>query len=337
MFQPKYSLTTQLLRNTNEIERLYGRLEGLRIPRKLMLNLEQENLITSTYTSNKIEGNPLSHIEVTNLLLGDRVPVNRAEKEIANYFHILNILSDYDNSRLTIPLMLDFHNLLMSGVNDAIKGKIRNQKVVVGNYDKNLNLVIKHNPPYHTDKKITYALEELFDWINDENDTLNILKIGIFHHQFEYIHPFEDGNGRIGRLLTALLFLKYNYAINKYFILDDYYDIDKSEYSDNLHTADLGDNTKWLEYFTKGIIYSMQSALGKLTQELSKLSILIRPTLKEKEVLEIVQRYKEVTTQNIVDELKVSRQQAFNLLKSLVKKGFIEQKGNSKNTYYILI
>ena len=337
MFQPKYTLTTKLLRNTTKIERLYGQLEGLQVPKKLMLNLERENLITSTYASNKIEGNPLSRIEVTNLLLGERVPVNRAEKEVINYFQILNSFSKNSNGDLTILLMLELHKLLMTGVNDDIKGTIRNQKVVVGSYDEKLNLVIKHNPPFHTEPEITRTLKDLFDWVNNEEDVLNILKIGIFHHQFEYIHPFEDGNGRIGRLLTVLLFLKYNYAINRYFILDDYYDIDKNEYSDSLHTADSGDNTKWLEYFTQGIIYSMQSALGKLNLGLSKLSVSIRPTPKEKEALEIIQRYNEVTTQNIAAEMKVSRQQAFNLLKSLIEKGFIEQIGESKSTYYVLL
>ena len=133
--------------------------------------------------------------------------------------------------------------------------------------------------------------------------------------------------------LFPVLYEKVDYAL----LLDDYYDIDKNEYSDSLHTADSGDNTKWLEYFTQGIIYSMQSALGKLNLGLSKLSVSIRPTPKEKEALEIIQRYNEVTTQNIATEMKVSRQQAFNLLKSLIEKGFIEQIGESKSTYYVLL
>ncbi len=81
MQKPKYRLTQELLKNMTEIERLYGNLEALKDPKSLYTNLERDNLIKSSYASNKIEGNPLSVAEVTNLLLGDRVPANRDEKE----------------------------------------------------------------------------------------------------------------------------------------------------------------------------------------------------------------------------------------------------------------
>ena len=89
VFKPKYSLTPKILLNINEIERLYGRLEGMTIPQQLLLNLERDNLIQSSFASNSIEGNPLSEAQVSNLILNDRVPVNRDEKEVVNYFQIL--------------------------------------------------------------------------------------------------------------------------------------------------------------------------------------------------------------------------------------------------------
>ncbi len=337
MFLPKYEYTNTIISNTNTIERLYGQLESIHIPKNLMLNLQNENIITSTYSSNKIEGNPLTHLEVTNLLLGERVPVNRAEKEITNYFDILKSINKSIDKEINIQLMLEFHNKLLTGINDEIKGKIRNVEVVVGRFDENSQLIARHIPPFSTRDKISETLNDLFSWVNTENDIVKVLKIGIFHHQFEYIHPFEDGNGRIGRLLSSLLFLKYNYAINKYFILDDYYDIDKIEYSNKLHSADFGDETKWLEYFTNGIIYSLQSSIDKLNKGLSKLSISLRPTKKEEEVLHLIQKYHEITSQNISSEMGISRQQAFNLLKSLTEKGYIERRNKSKNTYYVLL
>jgi len=95
MFQPKFTLSSKLLTNITSIERFYGQLESLRISPNLQLNLERHNLIRSSYISNSIEGNPLSLPEVTNLLLGDRLPVNRDEKEVQNYFNILKNLSTY--------------------------------------------------------------------------------------------------------------------------------------------------------------------------------------------------------------------------------------------------
>ncbi len=335
MFKPKYSITCKILTNINEIERLYGRLEGIRIPGKLLLNLERENLIQSSFASNSIEGNPLSHVEVSNLLLNNRVPVTRDEKEVVNYFQILKTLDTRVSRRLDLPLILDIHKKLMTGVKDEIKGKIRERQIVVGSRDENNKLFIKHNPPYHTKPKIEKAIQELLEWLQNTKE-LPILKTGLFHHQFVYIHPFEDGNGRVCRLLTALLFLKHKYLINKYFVLDDYYDIDRLQYSDKLHSADIGSQTQWLEYFTDGVKYSLQSALGKIETGLTKLTFDIRPTPKEQEVLKIVQKYRELTSQDLTKELHISRQQAFNLLKSLTEKGYIEKRGSTKNSFYIL-
>lgn len=334
MFKPSYSMTAQLLDNINLIERLYGRLEGLTVPQNLLLNLERDNLIQSSYSSNSIEGNPLSKAEVTNLLLNDRVPVNQSEKEVVNYYKILKGLDKRIENILDLNEVLAIHNELMIGVDDQIKGRIRDKKIVVGKYDNN-KLIVKHDPPFHQQEAIEQALNKLLDWVENSQE-LPIVKAGVFHHQFVYIHPFEDGNGRVCRLFTALIFLRHNYLINKYFVLDDYYDIDKHLYSDSLHTADLGDKTQWLEYFTDGIKYSLQSSLGKIESGLSKLTFDIRPSAREQEALAFVQRYKEINSSDLAKELGVSRQQAFNLLKSLTEKGYVEKKGSTKSSFYIL-
>lgn len=335
MFKPRYATNAKILTNISEIERLYGRLEGMRIPKQLQLHLERENVIQSSFASNSIEGNPLSQAEVSNLLLGDRIPANRDEKEVVNYFQIVKTLDSEINKPFNVSLILNIHSRLLAGIHDEIKGKIREKHIVVGSRDENDMLFIKHNPPYHTKSEIKEAVLEMLDWLQKTQE-LPILKIGIFHHRFVYIHPFEDGNGRVCRLLTALLFLKHGYLINKYFVLDDYYDIDRTDYSDKLHSADTGNQTQWLEYFTDGVKYSLQSALGKIEIGLTKLAFDVRPTPKERTVLEIIQKYRELTSHDLTKELPISRQQAFNLLKSLTEKGYIEKKGSTKNSYYVL-
>ncbi len=335
MFKPIFTLTRELLTNINEIERFYGQLEGMQIPKSLLLNLERDNLTQSSFASNSIEGNPLTHSDVTNLLLDERVPTNRDEKEVLNYFHILQNLNSGINQPIDIEFLLKVHWDLLNGVNDELKGKLRDTSVVVGRKKKDGEIFIKHNPPAHSKDKIKRLLEELLEWLKTTDNTA-VIKAGIFHHQFVYVHPFEDGNGRVCRLLTALLFLKYGYLINKYFVLDDYYDIDRDLYSDKLHTADSGDKTEWLEYFTEGVKYSLQSALVKVQNGLNKLSFDIRPTRKEKAALEIIQGYKEISSSDLAKELQVSRQQAFYLLKALTEKGFLEQIGEKRGTYYKL-
>lgn len=335
MLNPKFTLSTKLLTNLTEIERFYGQLEGMRIPQQLRLNIERTNLIQSSYASNSIEGNPLTIGEVTNLLLNDRVPTNRSEKEVANYFSILKQLDSKKSETLNLSLMCDIHKELLTGVDDEIKGQIRNVPIVVGRKRVGEQIRIKHNPPFHNRASIEKALNSLTEWLSSTEDS-PILSAGIFHHEFVYLHPFVDGNGRVARLLTALILLSYNYQINKYFVLDDYYDIDRELYSDSLHSADFGDKTKWLLYFTDGVKYSLQSALGRIEEGLTRLSFDIRPTPRERQVLEIARQYKELTSADLVKELHITRQQAFNLLKSLSEKGYLNKKGTTKSSFYIL-
>lgn len=338
MFEPTYSITPNLLSEITQIERLYGQIEALNVPEQLELNLTRNNLIQSSYASNRIEGNPLTLPEVTNLLLDDRVPVNRSEKEVVNYFDIITHLSAQKNNPLSINLVTDIHKKLLTGV-DETAGTIRDVPVIVGKYTGevgNVTLKVKHNPPFHTKKEIGESLEELFTWANTNQTIPIVLLAGIFHHQFVYIHPFEDGNGRVCRILTALLFLKNNYKINRYFILDDYYDIDRHQYSDALHTADKQDKTEWLTYFAEGVKHSLTSALFKLKEAVKTLPVKNRPTDKEQEVLSMLQAAQEITSQDVAGNLKVSRQQAHNLLSSLVEKGFLLKEGSTKSSYYKL-
>lgn len=338
MLKLKYTLTPILLNNLNQIERFYGQLEAMRLPQKLELNLKRDNLVQSTYASNKIEGNPLSFHEVTNLLLDERVPVNRNEKEVALYYDLLQKLDAFKETEFSTDLVTKLHHDLFAGIHEYA-GQIRNEVVAVGKYmgeKGNVSFRVKHLPPFHNSSEITAALKELLDYLNREKEIPVAIKAGIFHHQFLYIHPFEDGNGRVCRIMTALLFIKGGYRINKYFILDDYYDIDRILYSDKLHTADEGDKTIWLEYFTGGVKHSLQSALARAENALRTLSMNERPTRKEKEVLELMRGQPEITSTEIAQLLKVSRQQAHNLLSALVEKGLLERVGSTKSSYYRL-
>ncbi|MDR3244255.1 MAG: Fic family protein [Elusimicrobiota bacterium] len=338
MFNPKYTLTKELLDNISAIERLYGQIEQIQLPQSLWLNLERDNLMQSAYVSNSIEGNPLSLAEVTNLLLDSRVPANRNEKEIANYFGILKKLPLLKN--FTLQTLLDIHKELLAGVNDEIAGIIRDDIVVVGNKvmtTAGVKLIVKHNPPYHKREDIINHLSGLVDWVEQDKQTLPILKAAIFHHHYVYLHPFVDGNGRTCRLLTAFLLILNGYMINKYFVLDDYYDIDRKLYSDKLSSADTGDLTQWLQYFTTGIKYSLQSAIAKAKNSLSLIEISLRPTTRQSQILEHFSQIGEFTAEEVMQLLNISRQQANNLIRGLIEKGRISKQGKTKGVYYKIV
>lgn len=338
MFKPNFTLSTDLLNSITNCARIYGQLEALRMPKEVEINLERDNQVMSSFASNSIEGNPLSLPEVTNLLLDERVPVNRDEKEVVNYFNILRSLNSYLDQPIDLPLILEFHKNLLTGVNDKIAGKIRNKPIFVGRYKTEAGIVdvdIKHTPPAHEQASIKQLLNDLFSWLN-KSEQPAIIKAAIFHHQFVYIHPFEDGNGRTCRLLTALILMQQQFLINKYFVLDDYYDVDRTGYSDALNSADDGDQTQWLDYFTKGMLYSLQSSLSRVNSAINNIKVSQRPTKRENDALNLLQQFREMTSTDIAQKLNISRQQAHNLLTSLINKGYIAKEGETKATYYFL-
>lgn len=338
MFHPRYSLTPRLLTNLTAIERLYGQLEGLRLPQNLMLNLRRDNLVQSTYFSNKIEGNQLSLYEVTNLLTNKRTPVSRDEKEVTRYFDLLQKLENYTNTPISLKLITDFHYQLFFTIHDYA-GDIRNEIVAVGRYQGQKGaeaFKIKHLPPFHAQSEIKEALTELVAWLKLHADLPPVIKAGLFHHQFLYLHPFEDGNGRVARSLTALIFIQAGYRINRHFVLDDYYDFDRTAYSDALHSADNHLKTEWLEYFSDGVKYSLNSALTKAQNALRTLNFHDRPTPKEKAVLQLMTNQPEITSSEVTKLLGVSRQQAHHLLSALVAKGLAEKLGSTKASFYRL-
>jgi Fic family protein len=345
MFSPNFTFTSKMVNSLAAIERLYTQLIAEKLIPSLALKLSEENQVLATHYSTSIEGNPLSPYDVTNIVLGDQIPTTKSEKEVKNYFSTLNkiFLLQKDHLPISVELTKHLHKVMMTELDDKSLADFRNSEVFVGHATKE-EIVVKHNPPFHKEKEIENALIELFDWLNKPNDELHpLIKAGIFHHQFAYIHPFFDGNGRLTRILTEYYLLLKNYQVAKFFILDDYYDIDRQMYSDMLHSADNGDKTTWLEYFLEGIANSLQAAISRVN-ELKKAGldeitgekrVLVTP--REEEVLEIIMDKKAIKTKDVQDALSVTRQQAHALLFSLARKNLVQKFGKTKTSYYKLL
>lgn len=343
MFSPQFSYTPQIINQLTLIERLYGQLTAEQLIPSLTLTLSQENQILATHYSTSIEGNPLSPLDVTNIILNDQIPVTKSEKEVKNYFAVLNtiFIMAKKHEPITTELTKQLHHELMNGIEQKDLGQFRDGGVFVGHRTQT-EIVVKHNPPFHTASEIEKALAELFQWVMSTDPTHPLLKAAIMHHYFVYIHPFLDGNGRLARILTAYYLLLKNYEVTKYFILDDYYDVDRHLYSDTLHTADSGDPTAWIEYFLEGIAHSLQAAIARINElKNSKFEEItgekrVLVTAREEEVLQIVLNKKAVKTTDVQKALEVTRQQAHALLSSLVKKEILQKFGKTKTSYYKL-
>lgn len=198
-YRPPYELTAEIFNQLKSIIRLIGQIEGYQLLQN-NLQLRRENKIRSLHSSLAIEGNTLTEAQMTDIIEGKRVL--GPTKDI---LEVKNAIKVYDQLEEIDPFaeseLLRMHETLMHGLIDDA-GQYRQKAVGVLDGEK----VVHIAPPA---KRVPALMGDLFEHLNEyQEDT--IIKSCVFHYEFEFIHPFSDGNGRMGRLWqTAILKTEY--------------------------------------------------------------------------------------------------------------------------------
>jgi len=193
---PPYEITDEMLELVSEIMENLGKLSGVNELEKLP-RLRRVSRIKSIHSSLAIENNTLSIEQVTDVINGKRVLAPQKDiEEVHNAFNAYEKLSEINP--YSIDDLLKIHDIMMNGlVKEA--GRLRSGQVGVYNQD---GKVVHLAPPADF---VPQQLGQLFDWVKNSNSNM-LIKSSVFHYEFEFIHPFNDGNGRTGRLWqTALL------------------------------------------------------------------------------------------------------------------------------------
>jgi Fic family protein len=212
-------------------------------------------------TSSRIEGTR-TNMEEALVDVQDVLPERRGDwEEVQNYIKAIN----YSVKRLhTLPLstrlLKETHKILMQGVRGEQKlpGEFRKSQNWLGSSLKNAVFV----PPHH--EHLTYLMGDLEKFIhNDEIHVPHLIRVGILHYQFETIHPFLDGNGRLGRLLIALYLTNFNLLQKPALYLSDYFERNRLEYYDYLTVARTkSDMIAWLRFFLFGVQETAERSIG---------------------------------------------------------------------------
>lgn len=193
---PPYEITDEMLELVSEIMENLGKLSGVNGLEKLP-RLRRVSRIKSIHSSLAIENNTLSIEQVTDVINGKRVLAPQKDiEEVHNAFNAYEKLGEINP--YSIDDLLKIHGIMMNGlVKEA--GQLRSGQVGVYNQD---GKVVHLAPPADF---VPQQLGQLFDWVKNSNANM-LIKSSVFHYEFEFIHPFNDGNGRTGRLWqTALL------------------------------------------------------------------------------------------------------------------------------------
>ena len=337
-------ISPQIVSKIAQIEGLKGRwMVGVNLSPQLLSRLKRSVLVTSTGASTRIEGSRLSDEEVDKLMHGLVIEKfsDRDEQEVKGYFELLqNVFNSWEELNLNESTIKHFHQeLLKYGVKDTQhRGKYKskeNQVRLIDPQGRDLGILFDTTPAYLTPKEML----ELVDWTRDglkERKYHPLLVVGNFIVEFLNIHPFEDGNGRLSRILTNLLLLKEGYLYMPYVSHEKLIEDNKPDYYLALRTSQKTFKTKedeinsWLDFFLGIVLTQSQMAIKLTTQD--NLELILSP--KQLAVWHYLQEVEEASSNEIAEHANVARSTVNQIINKLLKLNKIERMGEGSGTRY---
>lgn len=217
--------------------------------------------------SSQIEGTRTSFQELLSYEAGQLSLFGNLEdtREVHNYVQALDYgLERLETLPLSIRLIREIHGILLRGVRGELMtpGEVRRSQNWIGRPGATLNEARYVPPPPDEMHECLSALER---YIHDESELPPLLRIGLIHYQFEAIHPFLDGNGRIGRLLVTFLLVAWGLLSQPLLYLSNFIEINRQEYYDRLLAViQKGDWEGWLMFFLDGVHSQAQDASQRI-------------------------------------------------------------------------
>ena len=223
---------------------------------QILEKLKEVAIVQSTKSSNSIEGIVITDKRLKKLMREEITPSDRSEGEIAGYKNVLNTIhTSYDSIPVNSNIILQLHRNLYKFVS-AEGGKWKNQDNVIEEVQPDGKRYVRFKPL--SAAKTPAAMDELSEYLNQsikEQDIEPLILIGAFILDFLSIHPFNDGNGRMARLLTLLLLYKFDYKVGRYISLEKIIEESKENYYESLRKSSVGWHEGnhnlfiWLDYF----------------------------------------------------------------------------------------
>ncbi len=250
MQKPPYTITSKILKLITSISEKIGAINANYI-NKPSPTLRKQNKIKTIHSSLKIEGNTLSEAQITALLENKKVVGPKKDvEEVLNAIAVYNNLEHYKpNSEVSF---LKAHKQLMKGLVNK-PGTYRTESVGIAK-----NNTIEHiAPPF---VNVPFLMKNLFEYLKND-DEIALIKCCVFHYELEFIHPFLDGNGRMGRLWQTII-LMHKYPVFGYLPFETAIRENQESYYNVLGECDkLGNSTKFIEYMLDIINTSIDSLL----------------------------------------------------------------------------
>lgn len=316
--KPPYEITSKILKLISSISEKIGEVNANYL-NKPSPQLRKQNKIKTIHSSLAIEGNTLTHEQITALVENKRVV--GPKKDV---LEVLNAIKVYDSIYSFDPYspksFLKAHSILMNGLVENA-GKFRNKGVGIFQ-----DLNVAHIAP--PAENVPFLMNNLFKYLQDE-DELTLIKSCVFHYEMEFIHPFMDGNGRIGRLWQTVILMK-EYSVFEFLPFETLISLTQNDYYEALSKSDnSGNSTPFIEYM-----------LGVIEKSLSELLNFNNRILIDADRLEYFKTLgkSEFTRKDYMNVFKdISSATASRDLKKGVELNLFEKTGNKNLTIYKLV
>ena len=296
--------------------------------------------IQSTEASNAIEGIVTTNLRIRQLVKEKTTPKNRNEQEIAGYRDVLNIIHEsFDAIPITQNYILQLHKILYNHMNNPVAGRTKTvQNYISATYpDGHTETLFTPLAPYETPAALDRLCEE-YNRVIGNMEVEPLIAIPVFIHDFLCIHPFNDGNGRMSRLLTTLLLYRNGFFVGKYVSLEAKIARNKDLYYDALSASQNGwhEGTDDPDPFIKYLLGTILAAYKDFSDRFS----LVETRRSALETVKLatenkIGRFTKQDIRELCPALSVSSIEG--ALRKLVESGELKREGNGKSTCYYRI
>ena len=294
--KPPYDITPRVLKLISSISEKIGEVNATYLS-KQSPQLRKQNRIKTIQSSLQIEGNTLTTEQITALIENKRVVGPKKDiTEVQNAIQVYDELISYKPH--SEKAFLKAHAALMKGLIDPV-GKYRNQSVGIVKGEK-----LEHvAPPF---QNVPYLMKDLFAYLKDA-DELTLIKSCVFHYEMEFIHPFLDGNGRMGRLWQTVILLQ-DFPVFEYLPFEKLISETQNDYYQSLSESDkIGKSTPFIEYML-GVIDKSLAELLNYTQrnlkDMDRLAYFLGQGFTEFSRKDYMRVFKDISTATASRDLK---------------------------------
>jgi len=318
---PRYRLTKQVVSLLQQIEANKEVVNSIDIPIEIENNIRRASTLKSSLFSARIEGNDLTLDDYDSRSSSDQRKI-----EIFNILKSINYLRKKESKDTTLAEILETHAIAMKGLNYEA-GKLRRENSAT--FNQAGIAVYMHPPP----RQINSNLKKLIKFINSEKEEFVPIRACLAHFSFEKIHPFLDGNGRLGRLVLQKTLMKGGFGFKGLLAFEEYIDNHRSEYYRSLEEPEK-DCTDYLIFMLSAIAEKSTEAKNLvLAKKESSVEDYLLP--RRAEIFNIIREQKLINFESIKRRFnKVNSRTLRYDLKKLQDNNLIKKRGATKGVYY---